>query len=158
MLLSCYNGPGFARPTSPEAAVFSQTAEYALRAVVHLARQPGDRRVLATDLAAATGVPESYLRKVLRELVRGGVLRSLRGKHGGFQLAVPADRLTLLGVASRFDRLTGRRTCLLGQPQCRDAYPCPLHRRWNAIADELTRFVGQTSIADVARENGVACR
>jgi Rrf2 family protein len=130
----------------------SQTAEYALRAVVHLARQTADSPVQATDLAAATLVPEDYLRKVLHELVRSGVLRSTRGKHGGFRLAMPAARLTLLEVVSPFDRLTGRRTCLLGRPECSDADPCPLHHRWKAMSDELARFFGQTTIADIAHD------
>jgi len=129
--------------------VLSQTAEYALRAVVQLARAGGDLPVHATDLAAATAVPENYLRKVLHELVRGGVLRSTRGKHGGFRLAVPADRLTLLGVVSRFDALTARRTCLLGRPACSEADPCPLHHRWRHMADATARFFGETTIADV---------
>jgi Rrf2 family protein len=94
-------------------------------------------------------VPETYLRKVLHELVRAGVLRSSRGKRGGFQLAVPPDRLTLLTVVSRFDHFTDRRRCLLGRPRCSDAAPCPAHGRWKAIAEQLARFFGTTTVADV---------
>ena len=112
----------------------------------------GDAPLQAMDLAAATAVPENYLRKVLHELVRGGVLRSSRGKHGGFRLAVPAERLTLLAVITRFDRLTERRRCLLGRAECSDADPCPLHHRWKAMAERLATFFGTTTVADVVAD------
>ena len=142
----------FGKAPNREGTILSQTAEYALRAVVHLARHAGDAPLQAMDLAAATAVPENYLRKVLHELVRGGVLRSSRGKHGGFRLAVPAERLTLLAVITRFDRLTERRRCLLGRAECSDADPCPLHHRWKAMAERLATFFGTTTVADVVAD------
>lgn len=133
--------------------ILSQTAEYALRAVVHLARHAGSGPIQAMDLAAATEVPETYLRKILNELVRGGVLRSTRGKRGGFELAVPAERLTLLAVVGRFDRITGSRRCILGRAECSDTNPCPMHARWKSTAEQIARFVSETTVADVAVNN-----
>lgn len=152
MTLSCYYaGDRFRKTPLREVAVLSQTAEYALRAVVQLARQPGTRPVQASDLAAGTGVPENYLRKVLHDLVRSGVLQSSRGKHGGFRLALPPEQITLLAVVARFSALAGPRACILGRAECSDAQPCALHHRWKGMADDLARFFGETTIADVAR-------
>ena len=114
--------------------------------------QHEDASLQATDLAAATKVPENYLRKVLHELVRGGVLTSVRGKRGGFRLAVPAEQLTLLRVVSRFDRVSEERRCLLGRPECSDADPCPAHGHWKAIAQQIAAFFGGTTVADVAAD------
>jgi Rrf2 family protein len=136
-------------PDPDEAPILSQTAEYALRAVVHLAQHEG-APLQATDLAAATNVPENYLRKVLHELVRGGVLASVRGKGGGFRLAVPAEQLTILRVVSRFDRLSEQRRCILGRPECSDADPCPVHGHWKPIGEQIAAFFGGTTVADVA--------
>ena len=119
--------------------------------MVHLAQHDG-APLQATDLAAATSVPEDYLRKVLHELARGGVLTSVRGKRGGFRLAVPAEQLTLLRVVSRFDRLAEQRHCLLGRPECSDADPCPMHGHWKAIAEQIAAFFGGTTVADVAAD------
>jgi Rrf2 family protein len=135
-----------------EGRILSQTAEYALRAVVHLARHPDETPIQAMDLAAATDVPETYLRKVLHELVRAGVLQSTRGKRGGFRLAVPPERLTLLTVVRRFDPITDRRRCLLGRQECSDARPCPAHHRWKSTAEKIATFFGKTTVADVARD------
>ncbi|MGD2135043.1 MAG: Rrf2 family transcriptional regulator [Gemmatimonadales bacterium] len=129
--------------------MLSGTAEYALRAVVHLAREPHHAPVRASDLADATGVPRNYLGKILHELVRGGVLKSSRGKKGGFQLAVPAERLPLLRVVALFDQINGERRCLLGRPECSDVDPCPVHHRWKAASEQISKFFRDTMVGDV---------
>lgn len=131
--------------------MLSGTAEYALRAVVFLAREGSDAPVRADDLAAAVEVPRNYLSKILHELTRARILRSTRGKNGGFQLARPPERLTLLEVAALFDRIEGRRRCLLGRPECSDVNPCPVHHRWRATSEQISRFFRETTIADVIR-------
>lgn len=129
--------------------MLSATAEYALRAVVHLARQGDAEALQAQDLAEATGVPQSYLRKLLHELARAGVLASTRGKGGGFTLAVPPERLTLLTIVSCFDQMTPNRRCLLGRTECSDRHPCPVHERWKDAAEEVAAFFRETTLADV---------
>jgi Rrf2 family protein len=94
-------------------------------------------------------VPRNYLGKILHELVRAGILMSLRGKHGGFQLAMGSEDLPLIRIVSLFDEIGEQRTCLLGRAECSDRDPCPMHGRWKATAEEITNFFGHTTIADV---------
>jgi Rrf2 family protein len=129
--------------------VLSGTAEYALRAAVHLARDRSDQPVRAEDLADAIDVPRNYLGKILHELVRAGVLRSTRGKRGGFQLAVRPAELPLLRIVSLFDDIQPRRRCLLGRPECSDRSPCPVHHRWRATSEQIATFFRETTLADV---------
>jgi Rrf2 family protein len=129
--------------------ILSATAEYALRAVVHLARSGEDAHMQAQELADATDVPLSYMRKVLHELARARVLESTRGKLGGFRLAVPPEELKLLSVVERFDRIAPGRRCLLGRPECTDDDPCPVHHRWKAAASAVADFFSHTTVADV---------
>jgi Rrf2 family protein len=138
-----------ARGEEGSVLMLSGTAEYALRAVVHLARTGATEPVRAEDLAAAIDVPRNYLGKILNELVRAGILHSARGKHGGFRLARPADQVPLLDIVSLFDRVQGQRRCLLGRPECSDRSPCPAHRRWKATAERIARFFSETTVADV---------
>lgn len=129
--------------------MLSGTAEYALRAVVHLAGRAEDEPMRAGDLAEAVSVPPNYMAKILLDLVKAGVLESTRGKYGGFQLAVPPARLPLLRVVSIFDEMGRQKRCLLGRPECSDRNPCPLHERWKATAEEIARFFRETTVADV---------
>ncbi len=119
---------------------------------MHLARQGEGGALQAKELAEATVVPLSYMRKVLHELVRAGVLESTRGKHGGFRLAVAAEELPLLSIVSRFDQLGAGRRCLLGRQECSDRDPCPVHDRWKAAADRVAAFFSETTVGDVLND------
>ena len=82
--------------------MLTQTVEYALRAVAHLGQQAPAART-TDQIAAATRVPKAYLSKVLQALVRGGVVRSQRGAHGGMTLAKSPEELTILEVVNAVD-------------------------------------------------------
>jgi len=142
----------FSRRSHGGIQILSATAEYAVRAVVYLARDGTGGPVQAQALAEATDVPISYMRKVLHELVRAGVLESTRGKHGGFRLAVRPEKLQLLTVVSRFDRIRPGKRCLLGRQECSDQDPCPVHDRWKAAAEEVASFFSETTVADVLED------
>jgi Rrf2 family protein len=129
--------------------VLSGTAEYALRAAVHLAREGADGPMRAEQIAAAIDVPRNYLGKILHALVRAGVLRSTRGKRGGFRLAVRPAELPLVRIVSPFDDIQPRRRCLLGRPECSDRSPCPVHHRWRATSEQIVTFFRDTTLADV---------
>jgi Rrf2 family protein len=131
--------------------VLSGTAEYALRAVVCLARQPDGQPMRASDLAEQIGVPRNYLGKILHDLVRAGILDSSRGKKGGFKLALRPQDLTLLRVVSLFDTIGvgPDRRCLMGRPECGGADPCPVHHRWKDASEAISMFFEETTVGDV---------
>jgi Rrf2 family protein len=129
--------------------MISQTAEYALRAVIHLAEHEAEAPLRVSEIARVLGVPRNYLSKTLHELARVGVLSSTRGPTGGFRLAAPPEKLTLAKVVSLFDPPPGRRRCLLGRTRCSDAHPCGAHERWKGVAESLAEFFRTTTIADV---------
>jgi Rrf2 family protein len=82
---------------------FTSSSAHALHALAFLARQPGDRVVPSHVIAAAAGLPELFLLKVLRPLAAAGVLLSARGPNGGYRLARSAKRVTLLDVVEAVD-------------------------------------------------------
>jgi Rrf2 family protein len=129
--------------------MLSQTAEYALRAVLAIAAEKDGHAVGAGKLAAALGIPQNYLSKTLHHLTRAGVLESTRGKLGGFRLARPAERIPLLDVVEPFDDVTGRRTCLMGRPVCSDYNACAAHDRWKAVAERTAEFFRETTVGDL---------
>ncbi len=128
--------------------MLSQTSQYALRTVLHLAQLPGGERGSAVDMARTIGIPGNYLSKTLHQLARGGVVASTRGKHGGFVLARPASRITLAEVVAPFQSV-GERACLLGRPTCSDARPCAAHAHWKRVAEQVAGFFSRTTIADL---------
>lgn len=126
--------------------LLSQTSEYALRAVLHIAARGGPVR--AGEIAGAVGVPQNYLSKTLHQLARAGVLASARGPSGGFRLAVAAGELTLQAVVSPFAGQRGRR-CLLGRGVCGEVPDCAAHARWGPVASQLRDYFATTTVADL---------
>ena len=129
-----------------------QTAEYALRAVLHVAtRADQNVPVNVGDIAAALDVPRNYLSKTLHQLARAGILNSTRGPAGGFQLARRADRIPLADVIAPFTPAgtADRSLCLLGRGHCRDSTPCAAHWRWKGVTQRMTHFFDETTVADL---------
>ncbi len=131
--------------------MLSQTAEYALRAVLLIAASGRDHPIGAGRLAAELGLPQNYLSKTLHVLSRAGVLDSTRGKFGGFRLARPAGAITLLEVVRPFDEISSGRACLLGLPVCSDQTACAAHRKWKRVSERVAEFFRETTVADLAR-------
>jgi Rrf2 family protein len=129
--------------------MFSQTAEYALRAVVYLASQGGAAQT-TQQIAEATRVPAGYLAKVMQGLSRADLVHSQRGLHGGFTLTRPADKLTVLDVVQAVDPVRRIRSCPLGIKG--HVNLCPLHRRLDQAIALVEEALKKSSIAELLAE------
>ncbi len=132
--------------------MLSNTAEYALRAMIYLGKREGTERVRVEEIAEALDVPRNYLSKILHTLVKEGVLRSVRGPRGGFELAVPTESVSLFDVVEPFQDIEARRTCLLGRKECSDQNPCSVHHRWRDTATRVAAFFRETRLSDVVQD------
>jgi len=132
--------------------MISQTVEYALRAVAHLAATAPET-CKTQDLAKVTQVPAAYLSKVLQSLVRAEIVRSQRGIGGGVALAADPAVLTILDVVNAVEPLQRITTCPLDL-KSHGTNLCPLHRRLdNAMAGVEAAFAG-TTLAEVLGDSG----
>jgi Rrf2 family protein len=130
--------------------MFSQTVEYALRAVVFLAdRAP---QAATTDqIAVATKVPKPYLSKVLQGLVRGGVVTTQRGIGGGVALVKTPAELTILEVVNAVEPIQRIRTCPLGLA-AHGVKLCPLHHRVDQALASVEQAFQSTTLAEILAE------
>jgi len=131
--------------------MLSQTAEYALRAVVALASHP-DTPFTTRGLAGETKVPVNYLSKVLQALARGELVHSQRGLHGGFVLARPAGEITLLDVINTVDPIRPVESCPLKLEQ-HGTNLCPLHSRINATILMMRDVFRSSTIQEILEED-----
>jgi Rrf2 family protein len=127
--------------------MLSQTVEYALRATLYIAREPG-RTVRVQEVADAVEAPQNYLSKILGALARSGILESTRGPSGGFRLAKDPADVSLADVVAQFENVDQRR-CLLGNGICGQNPSCNAHARWAPIAERMDRFFDTTTLADL---------
>jgi Rrf2 family protein len=126
--------------------MISQTAEYALRAIVYLADQDSPRTT--AEIAETTHVPAGYLAKVMQSLGRAGLVKSQRGLNGGFTLAHDTDQLSVLTVINAVDPIQRFPECPLGIPS-HGRRLCPLHHRLDEAAAMVERAFGKTMVAEL---------
>lgn len=124
--------------------MISQTAEYALRAVVYLAEQPNPRTT--QDIADKTRIPVGYLAKVMQGLCKASVVKSQRGIHGGFVLTSPANELTVLHVVNSVEPIRRFYECPLG---LHGKQLCPLHKKLDEAAQSVEETFGEATVADL---------
>src|SRR5579884_3535069 len=81
----------------------TRASSYALHAVVYMAAQGEDKPVASHHIAQARGIPERFLLKVLKPLVSARVLHSVKGPNGGYRLARPASKISMLEIVEAVD-------------------------------------------------------
>lgn len=129
--------------------MFSQTVEYALRAVVYLAGQEDARTT--QQIAAVTKVPSAYLAKVLQNLSRHNLVKSQRGLRGGFAIGKPPKELTIWEVVQAVEPIRRIRECPL-ELESHKTKLCPLHKKLDDALAQIEEAFTTTSIADILAE------
>jgi Rrf2 family protein len=127
--------------------MISQTAEYALRAIVFLAMNPGFA-FTTQQIAQTTKVPSAYLSKVLKSLVRAGLVQSQRGLGGGFVLTKSAEDLNILEILNAVDPIQRIRSCPLGL-KAHGTVLCALHKRLDDATAIIEKSFADTTIAEL---------
>lgn len=128
----------------------NQTARYALHVMMRLASMPEGAPARALDLSKATDAPPAYLSKIMRRLVRKGLLRARKGHGGGFVLARRARSIHLEDVFVAAGGTLEPDVCVFGTGRCDSADPCPLHDSWNELNHAFHSWSRRTTLADLA--------
>jgi Rrf2 family protein len=129
--------------------LFSQTVEYALRAAVYLATCVDDPQVTGA-IADKTRVPAGYLSKVLQSLGRARLVHAQRGVGGGWVLARPPEKITILDVVTAVDPIKRITTCPLGL-ESHGKNLCPLHRKLDDAMGQIEEVFGSTTLNDILK-------
>ncbi|MCS7023524.1 MAG: Rrf2 family transcriptional regulator [Bryobacteraceae bacterium] len=129
--------------------LFTKSAEYALRAMAHLASYPQGTLLMAKQIAKEAKLPSQFLAKLLQHLAQKGLLRSVKGPRGGFGLVPRAAQIRLADVLQSFDPGACERACPLGEPRC-EAPGCQMHDGWEALHSLIIKYLEQTTLADIS--------
>ncbi len=130
------------------------TEEYGLRCMLQLALHHG-RTVSLTDLVAAEGIAVPFAAKVLLRLRKAGLVVAARGRHGGYQLAAPPNRVTVMRILEAlgkplFDTNFCREHGSPHSSDCTRLTDCSLRPVWAQLDALLRQFFTQTTLADLA--------
>ncbi len=126
--------------------LFSRACEYALRALFDMARHPEQEFWSVQELAQHTDTPAPFLAKTFQALVKGNILISAKGRHGGFAFARAPQRISLMEVVDLIDGPEVSKNCALGLTHCSDDTPCPFHEHWKRIRASITNALRQETL------------
>jgi Rrf2 family protein len=128
----------------------SRGAQYAIRTLIHLAQVPGSGSATIAAIAEKERIPKAFLAKIVRSLVRAGLVESARGPGGGVRLARSPVEISVLQTIESAGDDRYLELCMLGLPRCSDANPCAMHSFWSEFRGKLRGELARTTIAAIA--------
>lgn len=133
----------------------SAQEEYGLRCLLRLGREGEDGNLTIAELGRGEGISAANVAKMMRLLRRGGLVRSTRGKEGGYSLARPADQinvgevLALLGGRIFDARFCERHAGL--ERLCTHMPDCSIRSVWRRLQEAVDEVLGRLTVKDLLR-------
>jgi len=127
----------------------TRQADYAVRAMLHLARMGNSDRAATSAIAKEQNIPPSFLAKIISQLSIVGLLHTSRGARGGVTLAREPKDITLLEVIEAIDGPIQLNECVQGKGVCTFEDNCPVRAVWCDAQDELVKRLRGTSFGDL---------
>ena len=138
--------------------MITSRAKYALKALAQLAScEPGEH-CLIDAIARTEQMPRDFLAQILHDLKMRGLVRSRKGRGGGYRLARPADRITVSEVLRATDGPLAPVSCVSQTAyapcrDCADERTCPIRMVMGRVRDAMAAILDRTTVADLARES-----
>jgi len=137
--------------------IISKTSEYALRIFSFMIND--NKQVFSANyLAKNLSIPEKYLRNLLTKLSKFNLIKSIKGREGGFVFAKNADKITLADIIDAVEGIEKYDKCILGFDHCLDKNPCLLHFKWKPIKTEFINFLKNTTVNDMKNTKNLKVR
>ncbi len=131
----------------------SRLTDYAVVVLVRLGREMAEGAgavQTSPGIAAATGIPEPTVAKVLKAMAAGGLVVSQRGARGGYRLARPLEALPIVDVIEAVEGRIALAACVEGgQGACEAERLCPVRGRWDPVNDAIREALSAVTIADM---------
>ena len=133
----------------------TRQADYAVRAVLHLARN-GDQRTATSSIAEEQHIPPSFLAKIISQLSIAGLLHTSRGARGGVTLAREPREINLLEVIEAIDGPIQLNECVESDGACAFEEACPLRPVWCEAQEELVNRLKGTNFKSLLEQGNMA--
>jgi Rrf2 family protein len=127
----------------------TRQADYAVRAVLHLAQIKNGDRAATSTVAKEQHIPPSFLAKIISQLSIAGLLHTSRGARGGVTLAREPKDITLLEVIEAIDGPIQLNECVAADGACRFDEDCPIKSVWCEAQEELVARLKRTDFGQL---------
>jgi len=129
--------------------IYTKTGEYAIRAILFLARQSKDSLIMSSEIAKSEDIPAHYLAKILQRMAKYGYVDSFKGRGGGFKITELAKKSSILEIVERVEGPVINLKCVTGLKECSEEAPCQLHEEWAELRNKIYNLISSRSVQDV---------
>lgn len=128
--------------------MFSKACEYGIRAIIYISKQSANnKRANVKATAKAINSPEAFTSKILQNLARNKVIKSIKGPNGGFFMDNDMmENMMLSTIIYAIDGTGIKHECALGLKNCNDLKPCPIHSQFKPIREKIVNLLESTTI------------
>jgi len=122
--------------------MLSKSGQYAMSAMLYIGSKTESNRAIGLlEIAKAKKIPSHFLSKILQQLVKGKVLKSVKGPNGGFWLIKDPKKATLRKALTIVDGEDKFRQCICRDRACTDKKPCPVRLQYNFAMDKMDKIL-----------------
>jgi len=132
--------------------LITRDTDYAIRSICYIAKQK-DKIVPVSSLAMDLKIPKPFLRKILQILQAKGILESYKGKHGGFKLELPLNKIFLVDLIRIFKGSFKLNECIFKKKTCPNIITCVLKKKLGSIEKYVFLKLKSITIASLLRES-----
>jgi len=130
-------------------------AEYGVICALHLAKRVGDGPVTGRQIAATEQLPVDYVEQILLRLRRAGLVKSTRGAHGGYALALPPKDISVRDVIAASEHQTFDLHCVthpVGEERCSASHNCSIRPVWVMLQQKIDDVLQSVCLSDLLLE------
>lgn len=131
----------------------TRQADYALRAMLYLARIPESQKAATSQIADEQKIPPSFLAKIVSQLSIAGLIHTSRGARGGVSLARSSNEISLLEVIEAIDGPISLNACTVSQGDCPFGSDCPIRPIWCETQGSLIERLRKTTFFELVNKN-----
>ncbi|WP_456442027.1 RrF2 family transcriptional regulator [Psychroserpens sp.] len=132
--------------------MFSKACEYGIKASIFIAiNSYENRRVSPKEISKEIDSPQAFTAKILQDLVRHNIIKSVQGAYGGFEIEKETiSTIKLSQIVEAIDGNSIYNGCGLGLNICDDEHPCPVHDKFKIVRSELKNMLENTNLEQLA--------
>ncbi|MFW6457564.1 MAG: RrF2 family transcriptional regulator [Planctomycetota bacterium] len=131
----------------------STKLRYGSRVLSELGVAYPEETLSVRELAERQDISEKYLEHIMSSLKSAGIIRSVRGKYGGYQLRRPPEEITLAEVFRVLEGPPAPVECVENPESCSMCGACPTRRTWVDMRDAVVDVLENTTVADLEERN-----
>ena len=131
----------------------NNTSQYAIRIMTFIAKNDTGKLFNAKVISNKLSIPYKYLTKIMTQLVDANIIKSIRGREGGYSIVKEPSLIKIVDILEAVKECLHDTNCLLGIGACNEQKKCALHDNWKEPKKSMISMFKNTTLEDISKED-----